>query len=52
MMRIMMPDGFVSTFPAEIGEPLKNGWLVRFLVPHEAFSRMRNYAESRSRKVV
>jgi hypothetical protein len=52
MMRIMMPDGFVSTFPAEIGESLKDGWLVRFLVPHEAFTRMRYYAESRSRKVV
>ena len=52
MMRIMMPDGFVTTFPAEIGEHIQGGWLVRFLVPHDAFSRMRTYAERRSAKVV
>lgn len=52
MMRIRMPDGFVATFPAEIGESLKDGWLVRFLVPHEAFLRMSVYAEARTRKVV
>jgi len=52
MMRIRMPDGFIATFPAEIGESLKDGWLVRFLVPHEAFLRMRMYAEARTRKVV
>ena len=52
MMRIMMPNGFVTTFPAEIGEPIQGGWLVRFLVPHDAFSRMRTFAERRSAKVV
>jgi hypothetical protein len=52
MMRILMPDGFVTTFPAEIGETLNNGWLVRFLVPHEAFTRMRSYAEQRQQQVV
>ena len=52
MMRIMMPDGFVTTFPAEIGEKIQGGWLVRFLVPHDAFSRMRTFAERRSAKVV
>ena len=52
MMRIMMPDGFVATFPAEIGETLNNGWLVRFLVPHDAFARMRAYAEQRQQQVV
>ena len=52
MMRIMMPDGFVTTFPAEIGETIQGGWLVRFLVPHDAFSRMRTFAERRSAKVV
>ena len=52
MMCIMMPDGFVATFPAEIGEGLRDGWLIRFLVPHNAFARMRAYAETRSAKVV
>lgn len=52
MMRIMMPDGFVTTFPAEIGETLNNGWLVRFLVPHDAYARMSAYAELRQQQVV
>jgi hypothetical protein len=52
MMRIMMPDGYVTRFPAEIGETVQGGWLVRFLVPHDAFSRMRCYAEDRKRRVV
>jgi hypothetical protein len=52
MMCIMMPDGYVAKFPAEIGETLKDGWLVRFLVPHTAFNRMRGYAEDRKRRVV
>ena len=52
MMCIMMPDGYVAKFPAEIGETLKDGWLVRFLVPHQAFGRMRGYAEDRKRRVV
>ncbi len=52
MLRIMMPDGFVATFPAEIGPQLKTGWLIRFLVPHAPFARMRAYSESRSAEVV
>ena len=52
MMRIMMPDGFVTTLPAEIGEKIKGGWLVRFLLPHDAFSRMQTFAERRSAEVV
>jgi hypothetical protein len=52
MMRIMMPDGYVASFPAEIGEHLKEGWLVRFLVPHDAFARMRTYAEERRKRRV
>ncbi len=53
MMRLMLPDGFVASFPAEIGEKLQDGWLVRFLVPHDAFSRMSSYAETRvDRRVV
>jgi len=52
MMRLVMPDGFVTTFPAEIGESLAEGWLVRFLVPREAFARMICYAEHRSARVV
>lgn len=52
MMCIMMPDGYVAKFPAEIGETLNDGWLVRFLVPHSAFNRMRGYAEDRKRRVV
>lgn len=47
MMRLMLPDGFVTSFPAEIGETLQGGWLIRFLVPHDAFSRMTAYAETR-----
>lgn len=52
MMCVKMPDGYVTKFPAEIGETLNNGWLVRFLVPHAVFSRMRNYAEDHKRQVV
>ena len=52
MMRIIMPDGFVASFPAEIGEQLNDGWLIRFLVPHNAFLRMRSYAEIRKQNVV
>ena len=52
MMRIMMPDGFVTTLPAEIGEKIQGGWLVRFLLPHDAFSRMQTFAERRSAEVV
>ena len=52
MMRIMLPNGYVASFPAEIGEKLKDGWLVRFLVPHDAFSRMRTYAEDRRKRRV
>ncbi len=52
MMRIILPDGFVASFPAEIGEQLKGGWLIRFLVPHNSFVRMRAYAEIRKREVV
>ena len=52
MMRMMLPDGFVASFPAEIGENLKEGWLIRFLVPHDAFSRMREYAEDRRQRQV
>ena len=52
MMRIMLPNGYVASFPAEIGEQLKEGWLVRFLVPHDAFSRMRTYAEDRRKRRV
>jgi len=52
MMRILMPDGFVTTFPAEIGETLNNGWLVRFLVPHDAYARMSSYAEQGQQQVV
>ena len=52
MMCVKMPDGYVTKFPAEIGETLNNGWLVRFLVPHAAFGRMRNYAEDHKRQVV
>ena len=52
MMRIMTPDGFVTTFPAEIGEKLCNGWTIRFLIPHDVFGRMRSYAERKARKVV
>ena len=53
MMRVMLPDGFVASFPAEIGEKLHDGWLIRFLVPHDAFSRMSTYAETRlERRVV
>jgi hypothetical protein len=52
MMRIMMPNGYVASFPAEIGEKLKDGWLVRFLVPHDAFARMRTYAEVRRKRRV
>ena len=52
MMRVMLPDGFVTTFPAEIGETLQDGWLIRFLVPHDAFGRMSEYAETRRDQVV
>ena len=52
MMRIMMPDGFVTTFPAEIGEILKDGWTIRFLIPHDVYGRMQRYAECMTRKVV
>ena len=52
MMRVMLPDGFVATFPAEIGETLQDGWLIRFLVPHDAFGRMSEYAETRRDQVV
>jgi len=52
MMRVMLPNGYVASFPAEIGEKLKDGWLIRFLVPHEAFTRMRTYAEERRRRRV
>jgi len=52
MMRLMTPDGFVTTFPAEIGEHLKDGWTIRFLIPHDVFDRMRRYAERKTRKVV
>jgi hypothetical protein len=52
MMRIIMPDGFVTTFPAEIGETIKDGWTIRFLIPHDVYNRMRLYAESAVRKVV
>ena len=52
MMRVMLPDGFVASFPAEIGENLQDGWLIRFLVPHDAFSRMSTYAETRQERVV
>ena len=52
MMRVMLPNGYVASFPAEIGEKLKDGWLIRFLVPHDAFARMRTYAEERRRNVV
>jgi hypothetical protein len=36
MIRMMLPDGFVATFPAEVGEKTKSGWLMRFLVPTNA----------------
>jgi len=52
MMRVMLPDGFVSSFPAEIGEKLSDGWLIRFLVPHDAFGRMGAYAENREERRV
>ena len=52
MMRIIMPDGFVTTFPAEIGETIKDGWTIRFLIPHDVYNRMRQYAERTVRKVV
>ena len=52
MMRMILPDGFVASFPAEIGEQLKEGWLIRFLVPHSAFVRMRDYAETRQKRQV
>ena len=52
MMRIMMPDGFVAKFPAEIGEKTCSGWLVRFLLPRDAFGRMQTFAERRSARVV
>lgn len=52
MMCVMMPDGYVTKFPAEIGETLRDGWLVRFLVPHGAYNRMRDFAEDHKRRVV
>lgn len=52
MMCVMMPDGYVTKFPAEIGETLRDGWLVRFLLPHGAYNRMRDFAEDHKRRVV
>ena len=52
MIRMMLPDGFVATFPAEVGEKTKTGWLMRFLVPTNAYGRMAEYSEQRGRQVI
>ena len=52
MIRMMLPDGFVATFPAEVGEKTKTGWLMRFLVPTNAYGRMAQYSEQRDRRVI
>jgi len=40
MLCLITPEGFVSTFPAEIGGTVDKGWVARFLIPMGPRQRM------------
>ncbi len=40
MLCLITPEGFVTTFPAEVGATVDNGWMARFLIPMGPRQRM------------
>jgi len=51
MLRLVMPNGFVATFPAEIAAQSNMGWQARFLIPMALRDRMQRIAEVAARRV-
>jgi hypothetical protein len=51
MLRLVLPDGFVATFPAEIAERNTVGWQARFLIPMGIRARMQRGADVAARQV-
>ncbi len=49
MLRVVLPNGFVATFPAEVGEKTHKGWNARFMIPVAARRRLETFAQSTSR---
>jgi hypothetical protein len=45
MLRIVLPNGFVATFPAEVGERTSEGWNAKFLIPIAARRRIEAFAQ-------
>jgi len=45
MLRLVLPDGFVATFPAEISNQAASGWHARFLIPFGIRHRMQTSAQ-------
>jgi hypothetical protein len=52
MLRIVLPNGFVATFPAEVGETTHEGWNARFLIPFAARRRLEIYAQAAPKRSV
>jgi hypothetical protein len=51
MLRLVLPDGFVATFPAEIAERNTVGWQARFLIPMAIRARMQQGADGTPRRL-
>ena len=50
MLRLVLPDGYVATFPAEIAAKNTVGWQARFLVPMAIRERMERTARTTARR--
>ena len=50
MLRLILPDGYVATFPAEIAARNEVGWRARFLIPMTLRSHMERSARTTARR--
>ncbi len=51
MLRLVLPDGYVATFPAEIRDQTQAGWNAHFFIPLSLRRQMQAYAEGTARRV-
>jgi len=52
MLRLVLPTGFVASFPAEVGEKTHEGWNARFFIPVPARRRMEAIAQVGQRSII
>jgi hypothetical protein len=52
MLRVVLPNGFAATFPAEVGEHTNEGWNAKFLIPMSARRRIEAFVQGAPRRSV